>query len=456
MNRHVLIGRLGTDDTVDVPSAADELVTPVQLVGSQRRLDFGIGTALDALVQGQVYPSELGIDVALLAAMVHAADTRLCRRSESQDSWTREIRLVVPVSDPSVWSPATALVERMLEFLTGDRWTIGFRARPVRLRTLAPSRARHMTGGAPFDSLSLLSGGVDSLVGAIDLLASGRTPMFVSHAGEGATSDAQRSIIDGLRTESATSTFRHVRTWMVFPKGLVQGVEAEDTTRGRSFLFIALGVLAGSGFGSPIILGVPENGLIALNVPLDRLRLGSLSTRTTHPFYIACWNDLLATVGLPVRVENPYWAKTKGEMVGGCAHSALLRGLMGAALSCSSPTKARWKGRGIEHCGYCVPCLIRRAALEFAWGHGADPTSYTVADLTARPLNTREAEGQQVRSFQLAIHRIRARPELTSILIHKPGPLPSNNATLAALAGVYRRGLAEVEALLDGVSTTST
>lgn len=28
---------------------------------------------------------------------------------------------------------------------------------------------------------------------------------------------------------------------------------------------------------------VPENGLIALNVPLDETRVGSFSTRTTHP-----------------------------------------------------------------------------------------------------------------------------------------------------------------------------
>jgi hypothetical protein len=32
------------------------------------------------------------------------------------------------------------------------------------------------------------------------------------------------------------------------------------------------------------ILHVPENGLIVINVPLDPLRLGAFSTRTTHPF----------------------------------------------------------------------------------------------------------------------------------------------------------------------------
>ena len=112
---------------------------------------------------------------------------------------------------------------------------------------------------------------------------------------------------------------------MSFDKKLVKGVPAEDSTRGRSFLFFATGALAGSGFGQPCRLLAPENGLIALNVPLDQLRLGSLSTRTTHPFYIARWNELLQQLGIPVMIENPYWDKTKGEMVSACANPALLK-----------------------------------------------------------------------------------------------------------------------------------
>ncbi len=52
-------------------------------------------------------------------------------------------------------------------------------------------------------------------------------------------------------------------------------VGSENSTRGRSFLFFALGVFAGTGLGNGFVLRVPENGLIALNVPLDPLRLGS-------------------------------------------------------------------------------------------------------------------------------------------------------------------------------------
>lgn len=108
----------------------------------------------------------------------------------------------------------------------------------------------------------------------------------------------------------------------------------------------------------------------------------------------------------------------------------------------------------MQHCGYCLPCLIRRAAILAGLTSDPDTTVYTVDDLTARVLDTRQSEGVQIRSFQLAIERLRSRPGLAPILIHKPGPLLDESPVRqAAIAGVYRRGLDEVGALLAGVRT---
>jgi hypothetical protein len=302
-----------------------------------------------------------------------------------------------------------------------------------------------------FNSLSLFSGGLDSLIGAIDVLEQGQMPLLISHAGEGATSDAQTKLFDGLKKNYARRNFHRLRIWMDFRNWHVRDVASENTTRGRSFLFIAAGVFAGTGLSANFTLRVPENGLIALNVPLDPLRLGALSTRTTHPFYMARWNELLTALGISGRIENPYWNKTKGEMVADCANRALLTALVPDSLSCASPKKGRWEGRGTEHCGYCLPCLIRRAALLHGLG-AADPTSYTVPDLAANILDTTKAHGEQVRSFQFAIERLRNRPELASLLIHKPGPLTDESpARQSALADLYRRGLNELSLLLAGV-----
>lgn len=452
MNRHLIAGRFGPDDQIVIPSAADEQVTRLELVAGERSLDYGIGSALTSLKGMNIFPSEIGLDLLIVAAHVHAADTRISRAEQSQDSWTREIRLVVPVSDPGRWQAAAGTLTRILDFLTGDRWIVGFRLRPERFSRIVTSPAITLFPPS-FDSLCLFSGGLDSLIGAIDLLENGRSPLLISHAGESASSDAQCKLFTSLKKHYTTSSFDRLRLPMVFANGLVDDVGAEDSTRGRSFLFFALGVLAGTGIGSSFVLHVPENGLIALNVPLDPLRLGSNSTRTTHPFYMARWNNLLTELGINGQVKNPYWDKTKGEMVASCENGVVLRTIAADSLSCSSPSKGRWQGHGIEHCGYCLPCLIRRAALDSAWGPGHDSTVYTVPDLRTYPLDTNKSIGKQVRSFQFAIERLRGRPDLAKLLIHKPGPLTDEIPRLDQLADVYRRGLSEVAQLIDGVTT---
>jgi len=454
MRRHLIIGRLGPGDRSPVSMRAGEVATRLDLVAGERALDHGIGRAIADLAALGIRPSEIGLDVLILAAHVHAADTRISRGSESQDGWTREIRLSVPVSDVARWSSATSTLSTMLDFLTGDRWEIAFRARPTRFTTIIPTDGEQLIV-PPYDDVALFSGGLDSLIGAIDSLVDGKTPLLISHAGEGAVSKSQSDLFDALKAHYRRNSFERLRLWMDFPRDLVRGSTGEDTTRGRSFLFFAAGVFAGSGLARAFTLKVPENGLIAVNVPLDKLRLGALSTRTTHPFYIARWNDLLGILGIAGRVENPYWSKTKGEMVRNCRNRRLLESVAAHSLSCASPSKARWQGFASQHCGYCLPCLIRRAALVAGLSPKTDPTTYTVDNLGARALNTNAAEGVQVRSFQLAARRLRARPALANVLIHKPGPLFDESSTRqAALADVYRRGLAEVETLLAGVRTS--
>lgn len=453
MKRHLIVGRLGPTDRAAMPAAPDEAVTRLDLVSGDRSLGHGIGRAVADLGRMHLQPSEVALDLLVFAAHVHAADTRIARLSDSQDGWTRELRLVVPVADPALWWSAAPVLTRMLNFLTGDRWTLGFRSRPHRFARLAPA-SRTRLFEPSFDRLQLFSGGLDSLIGAIDALAAGRTPLLVSHAGEGATSDAQTRLFEALKARFPGNGVQRLRLWMAFPDGFVAGTGGENTTRGRSFLFFALGAFAGSALGRDFVLQCPENGLIAINVPLDPVRLGALSTRTTHPFYIARWNQALTALGIPGRIENPYWDRTKGEMVADCADVGLLRQLAPVSLSCASPSKGRWQGLGTQHCGYCLPCLIRRGSLTAGLAPHADPTTYTVDDLTARSLNTKGSEGVQIRSFQLAIARLRRRPDLARILIHKPGPLfDESPARQAALANVYRRGMFELDSVLAGVRT---
>lgn len=158
MRRHVIIGRLGADDKVTVPAAAGEVATQLQFVRANKRLDHGVGRALEDLAKLKIFPTETGVDLMVLAAHIHAADTRLSRNSESQDNWTREIRLVVPVKDVPLWRNTSGTLQRMLNFLTGDRWSIDFRSRPSGFDKTVNVPPQGVLG-LPYDSLSVFSGG---------------------------------------------------------------------------------------------------------------------------------------------------------------------------------------------------------------------------------------------------------------------------------------------------------
>lgn len=79
----------------------------------------------------------------------------------------------------------------------------------------------------------------------------------------------------------------------------------EITTRARSFLFIAAGLAVASSFGDDVPLFMPENGFIGINVPFIASRAGSLSTRTTHPHFIARLVEALDAVGIGNELSNP-------------------------------------------------------------------------------------------------------------------------------------------------------
>jgi len=453
MKRHLISGRFGSTDVTSIPLAKNEIFSQLNLVDSRGKLNYGMDDALNYLAKIGISPTEIGVDILVLAAHVQAADTHISRNTESQDCWTREIRLVVPVSNPQIWNNTISILKRMLNFLTGDIWSVSFRPRPTPLMKMVPIASPLLTG-TPYNCLSLFSGGLDSLVGAIDFLEDGKNPLFISHAGEGSVSNVQHECFEILKNRFSRSEMDRLRIWMTFPNLHIKDSESEKTTRARSFLFFSMGIFAGTGFDSHFVLQVPENGLIALNVPLDPLRLGSNSTRTTHPFYIARWNELLQILQINGRLQNPYWNKTKGEMILECSNQKLLKELVSKTISCSSPTKGRWQGLGSQHCGYCLPCVIRRAAIERGFGSGCDTTKYSTKNLNRKTLSTLKAEGQLIRSLQFAINRLGANLNRAKILINSSGSLSDESFDRQAeLANVYLRGMEEVQSFLKGVKT---
>ena len=455
MTAHTIVARLGHADTTTItPRLPATHVTEIDFIDRYERLDFGLGQAIEQLDKLGLTPGELSIDFALLAATVTAADTRISREHASQDAWTREIEVCVPVSEPEIWERSIPLLRKILDFLTGDKWALQFRQRPANKSQLAPATENLRTANP--DCICLFSGGLDSFIGAIDLFSAGSSPLLVSHYWDGITSHHQTICDDALKARFAGSEFHHIRARVGFPTDTVEDAPVEDTLRARSFMFFALAALAADAVGGDITIHVPENGLISLNVPLDPLRLGALSTRTTHPFYMARVNELLRALGLRSQLLNGYGFQTKGEMARESADHEFLAAHAKHTMSCSSPGKTRFakeeSQRQPKHCGYCVPCLIRRASL--LEGGIRDTTPYQLPDLHSYVIPTDKAEGSHIRSFELAISRLRNNPARARFDIHRPGPLTDHPNDLQAYEHVYSAGIEEVARLLDGVQTS--
>lgn len=450
MRHHNIIVRLGAGDTeaIGLPNA-DMRTTEIQFLENSG-LRFGLGKVLRQLRKIGLRPSETSVDLALLAAAITAADTRISRAADAQDAWTRKIDLHVPVHAPERWADAAQLLAKTLKFLTGDQWDVHFRPRPAGVERLAaaPSVLPVISPTA----VCLFSGGLDSFIGAIDLVAAGHSPMLISHYGDNLTTGHQKHCAHVLKQHFPSRSINHIQVKVAFGSKTIGAGSTENTLRGRSFLFFALASMVADALGGDQIVYVPENGLISLNVPLDPLRLGALSTRTTHPYYMARFDELLSKLDLKVHLENPYAFFTKGQMLKACADIAFLKRESRNTMSCSSESR-RFESdpskRTPKHCGRCVPCLIRRAAILEAWRD--DDTPYHLQDMHARVLDTNKAEGKNVRSFQLALSRLTRKPGRARLDIHRPGPLTDHPDRLDAYEAVYVAGMQEVGRLLEGV-----
>jgi 7-cyano-7-deazaguanine synthase in queuosine biosynthesis len=329
-------------------------------------------------------PAAAAWDFLSIALSVITADG-ISHRDQSPDGWTRDFDIDVAVAEPEVWAAQLEKLDRALAFLTTDRWSISVRdGGDLPDQPLAPRTY-------DVDGVMLLSGGLDSLIGAIDLTASGLNLLATSHIVRGDAEKQEQFAralgIEHLALNHNASTER----------------KHKDTSqRARSLIFLAYAIVAATCTdryvaGETVPIYMCENGFIAINPPLTTSRISSLSTRTARPEFLSGIEQVLRNVGLNIAIINPYATKTKGEMMAECANQSMLEALAPISTSCG-----RFQRFNYTHCGRCVPCQIRRASF-LRWGHN-DPTEYYFHDI-GKP-DADHAAFDDVRSVAIARYEI--------------------------------------------------
>jgi len=379
----------------DVP-AAEAASSFYWLTDQRSSFTPGIGPSLRTL--GAV--PALNIDVARIALTAFAADRSVPREGRGSNWNQRQLDLAIPVSDPAGWSAVADDLARVVGFLSGDSWTLSF------TQEQAPAEVVRLPGiTAPPKRVVLLSGGADSAIGGLysrSLLAAGQHHVLLSHFGNTMLAPIQRHVAAEIERLVPGTVQQHVAMHLGRRSRRIDGTSypSEPTSRSRSLLFLALGLAVASIHEVP--LWIPENGFASINPPLGPERLGSLSTRTTHPRFLQDLSAVLTKVGAHAVIENPFSQATKGEMyrwvtdlVGPDEASAFLSTTHSCGL-----TGQRAYGISAERpCGICFGCVLRRAS--FSASHVTDATSYIAPSSDPAVQNWLDSKSveQQVRNF---------------------------------------------------------
>lgn len=324
-------------------STADLVLAPGRnLITGETELAAQLGSPL----------TSLEADMLRVASAVFAVD--LAARRGQREAITRDLELSIPVVNFQAFQRVEEQVNFALYVLGPDNWNLSF--------VPAAGEPEGATEWPRIDGTTLLfSGGLDSGSAAVQLLTGGRSTCLVSHYTQNpAVRGSQNRIAEYLEGEFggvdrvSVRLTGHAVSGFPFPSD----ENREFSQRTRSFMFLVLGALVARRRGHRNLLMLAENGPMAIHLAISTARLGLFSTHTAHPEYLAEMQRILRSLlNVDLTIDNPYLYLTKGEVVEPLIPDHLA--VIANSISC-------WKAarQAIPHCGECVPCLIRRVALE--------------------------------------------------------------------------------------------
>lgn len=342
------------------------------------------------------------VDLLAIVGAVALADRRSRRRRSTQ--WARRFRLELPVHEPDLWEAVGAQLSELLQWLTGDVWEFGFRARrrpDSALQLYLPSSAE------PPDLVISYSGGLDSFAHACRVASQGKRALLVTTWHTGLPRVRPRGL-----------EYDHVRV----PIHLRAGHEREQTYRTRPFVYFSAAALAAKMRGARSVV-VPEPGQGAIGPSL--VPFGNEHPyRGTHPGFTSRLQSLLNQMwgsGAPSFSHPNIWM-TKSMLVRVAMVDTDSEERWKLTRSCSrhiSRTKGLGAAEDTQQCGVCGNCLLRRVALTV---NGLNEGPYFWKDLRASELQACRGSVQTTKTDrEVATYAILDIENLARVAVDKPG-----------------------------------
>lgn len=296
-------------------------------------------------------------DVLNLASGIFATD--LAVKREEREHYVRTIKLTIEVINVHAFERVKEDIQRALYVISKDNWSLFFVQKKGTPTTALDWEDQE---GAAL----LFSGGIDSMAGAAELLRQNKQLVLVSHNSHANhvidnCQNAIHSVLEGHFTKSIRHL--HIKVYgrnhpgFPFPKD----ENRENTQRTRSFLFLAIAALCARRCKFNRVVYMAENGQFAIHLPLTAARVGPFSTHTADPKFVLLMERIFKILlsNQTFEITNPFLYLTKAEVFG--VMPAPLMKAAEASASCWMISRTP----GNKHCGYCIPCISRRIAIEY-------------------------------------------------------------------------------------------
>jgi len=397
----------------------------------------------------------LSLDLCEIAAYVFMADKSFKRGDYGK--WTRNFSFLVPVRNLERWNSVKTILTNTVATLSGDNVEFHFvkklEAKPKKKGSLKAGKETRRLPQRESDCVCLFSGGLDSFAGAAYLIKQGKQPFFASHYVSSLKS-LQAKLIEGIEkqfkrqvehfqyrvTSRTTKTTRH------------RFENNESSHRARSFMFLSYAAIAAATRGLSEIY-ICENGVLSLNVPISDARKGTRSTRHAHPLFLQYFNQFInALYDRTFSVQNPFQFWTKAQEAK-FLRKTNLHPLIKDTVTCWGYPNQTLKYPNSNHCGYCIPCIVRRVSVKAA-GLAAFDDQYVIDVFNLKP-NAPEKYSRNIEDliyFCQSIERL----SNTEIIYRYPefvmadfGPRNGTDDRISKAISVYRKFAQELLAVAD-------
>jgi len=314
------------------------------------------------------------LDLLEVATYVYCADQAVSKggkagRQDGKD-WYRRLEFDIQVRNVELWNSKslTKALSELLGFLSDDAFHFKFRKLKHELPLETYMEFEKDQPWFDADSVLMFSGGLDSLVGAIDeVVNQQRSVILASHRPVAIISRRQTDLVQALSASSNRGQLLHVPVWANKDGGLTR----DSNQRLRSFLYASIGAALAK-WHKLNLIKFYENGVTSIHLPFSEQLVGTRASRTTHPRTIRLMSEFFSALfESDFRVENPFIWKTKADIVRLIKNGGFDR-LINLSNSC---TRTRIADKQNSHCGVCSQCIDRRLAVEHEGLGEADPES---------------------------------------------------------------------------------